>query len=60
MFAAARLRNFDDLTGWIGISQRSVDDVGPVALSLFLVIAPTTPGLPCRYFPAGGLKQVGV
>jgi hypothetical protein len=50
MFAAARLRNFDDLIGWIGISQRSVDNVGHVALSLFLGIAPTTPVLPCRNF----------
>lgn len=39
MFVAALFRNFDDLTGWLGISQRTIDDIGHVALSLFLVIA---------------------
>ena len=39
MLAAAAIRNIDDLTGLIGISQRLVDDLGNVALSLFLVLA---------------------
>jgi ESS family glutamate:Na+ symporter len=39
MFAAAILRNFDDATGWVKLSQRTIDDIGQVALSLFLVIA---------------------
>ena len=39
MFAAAAIRNFDDLTKVIGLSQRTIDDLGHVALSLFLVIA---------------------
>ena len=39
MIVAALLRNFDDLTKVIGISQRTVDDLGATALSLFLVMA---------------------
>lgn len=39
MLTAAAIRNFDDLTGWIGLSQRSIDDIGGVALSFFLVLA---------------------
>jgi glutamate:Na+ symporter, ESS family len=39
MLVAAVIRNVDDLTGWFGLSQRVLDDVGSVALSLFLVIA---------------------
>jgi len=39
MLAAAALRNLDDVTRRIGISQRIVDDLGNVALSLFLVLA---------------------
>jgi ESS family glutamate:Na+ symporter len=39
MIAAAVIRNLDDLTGLIGISQAIVDDLGNVALSLFLVLA---------------------
>lgn len=39
MLAAAALRNLDDATRLIGISQRLVDDLGNVALSLFLVLA---------------------
>jgi glutamate:Na+ symporter, ESS family len=42
MLVAAALRNFDDATGLIGISQRTVDDIGAVALSLFLVMALVT------------------
>lgn len=39
MLVAAVIRNFDDVTGWIGLSQRVLDDLGSVALSLFLVMA---------------------
>jgi ESS family glutamate:Na+ symporter len=39
MIFAAVLRNLDDVTGWIGMSQRTIDDLGTVALSLFLVMA---------------------
>jgi ESS family glutamate:Na+ symporter len=39
MIAAAVIRNLDDLTGLVGISQAIVDDLGNVALSLFLVLA---------------------
>ncbi|HEX2202106.1 MAG TPA: sodium/glutamate symporter, partial [Longimicrobium sp.] len=39
MLVAAVIRNFDDATGWIGISQRVIDDLGNVALALFIVLA---------------------
>jgi ESS family glutamate:Na+ symporter len=39
MLVAAILRNFDDLTGWLRLSQKIIDDLGTVALSLFLVLA---------------------
>lgn len=39
MLIAAAIRNFDDLTGWIGLPKRIIDDIGIVALSLFLVVA---------------------
>ncbi len=39
MLVASVLRNLDDVTGRIGLSQRVIDDVGGVALSLFLVLA---------------------
>ena len=39
MLVASVLRNVDDFTGRIGISQRTVDDLGGIALSLFLVMA---------------------
>jgi ESS family glutamate:Na+ symporter len=39
MLVAALIRNFDDLTGWLRLSQRTIDDIGHVALQLFLVIA---------------------
>ena len=39
MLVAAIIRNVDDLTGLIGISQRLIDDLGSVALSLFLALA---------------------
>jgi ESS family glutamate:Na+ symporter len=39
MFVAAIIRNFDDVTKIIGLSQRTLDDLGLVALSLFLVLA---------------------
>jgi len=39
MLVAAIIRNIDDLTGWFGLSQKLIDDLGSVALSLFLVLA---------------------
>ena len=39
MIVAAVIRNLDDLTGLIGMSQRTIDDIGTVALALFLVMA---------------------
>jgi glutamate:Na+ symporter, ESS family len=39
MLAAAAIRNLDDLTRIVGIPQQIVDDLGNVALSLFLVLA---------------------
>jgi ESS family glutamate:Na+ symporter len=39
MMVAACIRNFDDWTGAIGMSQRTMDDIGDVALTLFLVMA---------------------
>jgi ESS family glutamate:Na+ symporter len=39
MLVAAVLRNLDDFTGMIGLSQRLIDDIGNIALSLFLVMA---------------------
>jgi ESS family glutamate:Na+ symporter len=39
MIIAAIIRNIDDATGIIGMSQRTIDDLGTVALALFLVMA---------------------
>lgn len=39
MLAAAALRNLDDFAGLFGFSQRAIDDLGGVALALFLVMA---------------------
>jgi ESS family glutamate:Na+ symporter len=39
MIVAAIVRNLDDLTGLVGMSQRTIDDLGTVALALFLVMA---------------------
>ncbi len=39
MLVAALIRNLDDVTGWLRLSQRVIDDLGAVALSLFLVLA---------------------
>jgi glutamate:Na+ symporter, ESS family len=39
MIVAACIRNFDDWTGAIGMSQKTMDDIGEVALTLFLVMA---------------------
>jgi ESS family glutamate:Na+ symporter len=39
MLVAAAIRNLDDVTGWFRLSQRVIDDLGAVALSLFLVLA---------------------
>jgi len=39
MLVASLFRNVDDATGWLGLSQRVIDDLGNVALSFFLVLA---------------------
>lgn len=39
MLAAALLRNLDDLTGWVGLDGRFVNEFGAATLSLFLVVA---------------------
>ena len=39
MLVAAGVRNLDEPTGWFGLSQRSVDAVGGVALALFITMA---------------------
>jgi ESS family glutamate:Na+ symporter len=39
MIVAAVIRNVDDATRLVGLSQRTIDDLGSVALSLFLVMA---------------------
>jgi ESS family glutamate:Na+ symporter len=39
MIVAAVFRNVDDATRVLGISQRTIDDLGTVALALFLVMA---------------------
>lgn len=39
MLVAAAMRNLDDVTHVFGLSQRLIDDLGSVALSLFLVMA---------------------
>jgi glutamate:Na+ symporter, ESS family len=39
MIAAALIRNLDDWLGFVGIGQRVVDDLGTIALSLFLSMA---------------------
>jgi ESS family glutamate:Na+ symporter len=39
MIVAAVIRNIDDVTGIVGLSQSVIDDLGSVALSLFLVLA---------------------
>jgi ESS family glutamate:Na+ symporter len=39
MLVAAVIRNIDDVTGLFGLSQKLIDDLGSVALSLFLALA---------------------
>ncbi len=39
MLVASVVRNVDDATGWVGLSQQTIDDLGNVALALFLVLA---------------------
>jgi ESS family glutamate:Na+ symporter len=39
MLVAAAIRNLDDVTRLIGLSPRLMDDLGNVALSMFLVLA---------------------
>jgi glutamate:Na+ symporter, ESS family len=39
MLVAAVIRNVDEPTGWIGLSPRSISDVGGVSLALFITMA---------------------
>lgn len=39
MLVASLIRNVDDVTGLFGLSQKLIDDLGSIALSLFLVLA---------------------
>jgi ESS family glutamate:Na+ symporter len=39
MFVAAFFRNIDDVSRILGLSQRTIDDIGSVSLSLFIVLA---------------------
>jgi glutamate:Na+ symporter, ESS family len=39
MLVAAVLRNLDDVTGKLRVNQRVIDDIGNVALALFIVMA---------------------
>lgn len=39
MLVAAFLRNLDDKTRWLGLNQQTLDDIGNVALSLFIAMA---------------------
>jgi glutamate:Na+ symporter, ESS family len=39
MLVAALIRNLDDVTGMFGLSMRVIDDIGNIALALFLVMA---------------------
>jgi glutamate:Na+ symporter, ESS family len=39
MIVAALIRNVDDATGIIGMSHKAMNDIGEVALALFLVMA---------------------
>lgn len=39
MLVAAVFRNLDDFTGIVGLSQKVIDDIGNISLSLFLVMA---------------------
>ncbi|HPG51744.1 MAG: sodium/glutamate symporter [Spirochaetes bacterium] len=42
MFAGAIIRNLADVTGILSLSQRSIDDIGTVALALFIAMAMMT------------------
>lgn len=39
MVVASALRNLDDLTGWLGIDEDSMEFIGGIALNMFLVVA---------------------
>jgi glutamate:Na+ symporter, ESS family len=39
MLVAAAIRNFDDVTRTIGLSQRLLDDLGTVSLALFIAVS---------------------
>src|SRR3546814_20080426 len=39
MLVGAGIRNFDDRTGWVGLSVQTTDLIGNVCLALFLAVA---------------------
>src|SRR3546814_17819802 len=39
MLVGAVIRNFDDRTGWVGLSVQTTDLIGNVCLALFLAVA---------------------
>jgi ESS family glutamate:Na+ symporter len=39
MIVGAAIRALDDVTGWIGLSQRTLDTMGSICLSFFLALA---------------------
>lgn len=39
MIIGAALRNLDDLTGWLGLTRRVIEDIGSVCLAFFLSLA---------------------
>ena len=39
MLTAAAIRDIDDVTGWFGLSQHALDEIGNVSLSFFLAMA---------------------
>lgn len=53
MLVAAAIRNIDDITRWCGASQRIIDDLGTVVLSLFLTMALMT----LKLWQLAGLAQ---
>jgi ESS family glutamate:Na+ symporter len=53
MLVAALIRNLDDAVGVVKLSQRVIDDIGNVSLSLFLVLALMT----LRLWELAGLAQ---
>ncbi len=51
MLVAALLRNWDDATQWLGLTPRALEELGAVALTLFIVMALMT----LKLWELGGL-----